>query len=139
MKEIISEYGKSVLLFTIGGLIIFIVLGIFAWGKDELSEDVFANEVITSYESDKEFKEIINTDVDVNVARDVQKNRYYNVKDIISGADNIDIIKAENSAKVIFDKDNIMFLDSGVFNLYVDARKDSAESSRVWVSVGVDG
>lgn len=139
MKEIISEYGKSVLLFTVGGLIVFIVLGIFVWGKDELSEDVFAKEDITSYESDKEFKEIINTDVDVNVARDVQKNRYYNVKDIISGADNIDIIKVENSAKVIFDKDNIMFLDSGVFNLYVDARKDSGESSRVWVSVGVDG
>lgn len=139
MKEIISEYGKSVLLFTIGGLIIFIVLGLFVWGKDELSKDVFAKEDNTNYESDKEFKEIINTDVDVNVARDIQKNKSYELRDIIEGPDYIDIVKAENPSKVCFDKDSIMFLDSGVFNLYVDARKDSGESSRMWISIGVDG
>ena len=139
MKEIISEYGKSVLLFTIGGLIIFIVLGLFVCGKDELSKDVFAKEDNTNYESDKEFKEIINTDVDVNVARDIQKNKSYELRDIIEGPDYIDIVKAENPSKVCFDKDSIMFLDSGVFNLYVDARKDSGESSRMWISIGVDG
>lgn len=139
MKEIISEYGKSVLLFTIGGLIIFIVLGLFVWGKDELSKDVFAKEDNTNYESDKEFKEITNTDVDVNVARDIQKNKSYELRDIIEGPDYIDIVKAENPSKVCFDKDSIMFLDSGVFNLYVDARKDSGESSRMWISIGVDG
>ena len=139
MKEIISEYGKSVLLFTIGGLIIFIVLGLFVSGKDELSKDVFAKEDNTNYESDKEFKEIINTDVDVNVARDIQKNKSYELRDIIEGPDYIDIVKAENPSKVCFDKDSIMFLDSGVFNLYVDARKDSGESSRMWISIGVDG
>ncbi len=139
MKEIISEYGKSVLLFTIGGLIIFVVMGIFVWGKDELSENVFAKEDITNYESDKEFKEIINTDVDVNVARDIQKNKLYALRDIVKGPDYIDIVKADNPSKVCFDKDNIMFLDSGVFSLYVDVRKDTGESSRMWVSIGVDG
>ena len=139
MKEIISEYGKSVLLFTIGGLIIFIVLGLFVCGKDELSKDVFAKEDNTNYESDKEFKEIINTDVDVNVARDIQKNKSYELRDVIEGPDYIDIVKAENPSKVCFDKDSIMFLDSGVCNLYVDARKDSGESSRMWISIGVDG
>lgn len=139
MKEIISEYGKSVLLFTIGGLIIFVVMGIFVWGKDELSENVFAKEDITNYESDKEFKEIINTDVDVNVARDIQKDKLYALRDIVKGPDYIDIVKADNPSKVCFDKDNIMFLDSGVFSLYVDVRKDTGESSRMWVSIGVDG
>ncbi len=139
MKEIISEYGKSVLLFTIGGLIIFVVMGIFVWGKDELSENVFAKEDITNYESDKEFKEIINTDVDVNVARDIQKNKLYALRDIVKGPDYIDVVKADNPSKVCFDKDNIMFLDSGVFSLYVDVRKDTGESSRMWVSIGVDG
>ncbi|MBE5898657.1 MAG: hypothetical protein E7279_03560 [Lachnospiraceae bacterium] len=139
MKEIISEYGKSVLLFTIGGLIIFVVMGIFVWGKDELSENVFAKEDITNYESDKEFKEIINTDVDVNVARDIQKNKLYALRDIVKGPDYIDVVKADNPSKVCFDKDSIMFLDSGVFSLYVDVRKDTGESSRMWVSIGVDG
>lgn len=139
MKEIISEYGKSVLLFTIGGLIIFVVMGIFVWGKDELSKDVFAKEDNTNYESDKEFKEIINTDVDVNVARDIQKNKLYALRDIVKGPDYIDIVKADNPSKVCFDKDSIMFLDSGVFSLYVDVRKDTGESSRMWVSIGVDG
>ena len=76
---------------------------------------------------------------DVNVARDIQKNKSYAVRDIIKGADYIDIVKAENPSKVCFDKNSIMFLDSGVFNLYVDARKDSGESSRMWISIGVDG
>lgn len=139
MKEIISEYGKSVLIFTIGGLIIFTIMGIFIWGKDELSENVFAKEDNTNYESDKEFKEIINTDVDVNVARDIQKNKLYALRDIVKGPDYIDIVKADNPSKVCFDKDSIMFLDSGVFSLYVDVRKDTGESSRMWVSIGVDG
>lgn len=139
MKDIISEYGKSVLIFTIGGLIIFTIMGIFIWGKDELSKDVFAKEDITNYESDKDFKEIINTDVDVDVARDIQKNRCYALRDIIRVADYVGIVKAENPSKVCFAKDNVMFLDSGVFSLYVDVRKDTGESSRMWVSIGVDG
>lgn len=139
MKEIITEYGKAILFFTIGGLIIMIVAWLFVWGKKEIASDVYAKEDNINYSSDIELKEIINKDLELRVVNNIQTNTNYHLRDIITGADYIDIVKVENPEMVSVTEDNITFLSSGVVNLYVNARLNTGESTRAWLSVGVDG
>lgn len=139
MKEIITEYGKAVLIFTIVGAIILIITGIFVWGKNEVASDVYAKEDSINKESDKEFMELINTDIDLTVAKDIEINKAYKLKDIITGADYVDIIKVESPAIVKCEDDNVVFLTPGVINMYVDARLATGESTRTWLALGVSG
>ena len=139
MKEIITEYGKAVLIFSVAGLIIFIVLGIFMWSKSEIASDVYAKEDSINYNSDKEFKAVINSDVDLNVMNNIKSNTEYKINEIITGADYLNVIKVENPDMVNICGDSLTFKKSGVANIYVDARLNSGESARTWLAVGVDG
>lgn len=139
MKDIITEYGKSVLVFSIAGIIVFIVLGIFMWSKDEIATDVYAREEGVSFDSDKDFKEIINSDVDISVTKDLQCNTVYKINEVVKGGDFINVIKVDNPSLVKLEDDNITFLEPGVINLYVEARLNTGEATRTWLAIGVDG